>query len=416
MIWIYLSHIINSNKFTGIIRTEYELAKYARKLQKKRFPIMFCQCDPRVGFLAITDIAEIDCALARFNRKADGSLHSIDPPYQNKIQKRVYRTQTSIRKRIRKLKRLLGICSHPFHSGDTVISVGQDIGSGDMLDLLCIKRKIDLNIHVMNHDIIPITHPKYVNLDTNKFTHYMDNTIEAVDEFWCNSEFTKSELQNYILSKKLSAPPMHVVTLGCDINKQQATRASLPDISMLVQEPYLLYVSTIESRKNHRILYQAYLKLIEQGAQNLPKIVFVGAQGWLVDDLINAINSDSKVKDKIVILNKVTDDELLALYQHCWFTVYPSLIEGYGLPVAESLSLGKYCLSSNTGSLPEVGGDFIEYCDPNNTQEWADRLLFLINHPDYLQAKEHHIQANYHPASWENMAKMIIEHALQEAK
>ena len=411
MIWTYLSHIANSNKFTGIIRTEYELAKYARELQDQ-FPIAFCRFDPKIGFIA--EKAEtVDQALSRFQKKADGTAHSIPLPYQNKFQKRIYKTQTSIRKRIRKLKRQLGLCSHPFNNGDTVITVGQELGSGDKLDLLCIKQKIHLKVQVLNHDIIPITYPHYVNINVEKFTHYMDNTIKAVDEFWCNSEFTKVELQKYIAGKGLPQPPMNVVTLGCDIYKQQTGHAISSAVNALLQDQYLLYVSTIEIRKNHQVLYHAYLKLLEMGIPNLPKIVFVGAQGWLVDDFLKTLSQDERVRDRIVILNKVSDDELVALYKNCMFTLYPSFTEGYGLPLAESLSLGKYCLSANTGSLPEVGGDFVEYCKPDDPQEWADRIAYLISHPDDLRAKEQYIQAHYQPASWESMAKKILNHALQ---
>ena len=160
MIWLYLSHIINSNKFTGIIRTEYELAKYARELQKQQFPIRFCQFSPQFGFISV-EPESVDQALLRFQQKTDG----ITVTHLSKLQKRILRTKNSIRKRTRKLKRLLGICHYPFSNGDTVITVGQDLGSGDMLDLACIKQKIKLKLHMMSYDIIPITHPQYVNIN-----------------------------------------------------------------------------------------------------------------------------------------------------------------------------------------------------------------------------------------------------------
>lgn len=415
MIWIYLSHILSSNKFTGIVRTEYELARYARKLQKKQYPIHFCRFDQKNGFSAVAQDS-VELALLRFQQKPDDSNRlNTQPPAQTKLQKRLARANNSLQKRLHMLKRACGLLSHPFSDGDTLISVGQDMGCGDVLDLRSIKQKVKISVQVMNHDIIPITHPQFVNLNSRKFTRYMDNTIQVTDEFWCNSEFTRSELQKYISAKGLSPVPMNVVNLGCDIAELSALPAISPQIKAVLEKPYLLYVSTIEIRKNHQLLYDAYLKLLEMNTPNPPNIVFVGVKGWLVDGLIHKLDHDERVRDRIIILNKINDDELMALYKNCLFTVYPSLMEGYGLPLAESLSLGKYCISANTGSLPEVGRNFVEYCNPNNPQEWAERIAFLSSHPGYLHEKEHFIQTNYHPTSWEDMATKMLNHSLSKS-
>ena len=258
MIWIYLTHILSSNRFSGITRTEYELASYARKLQKQGKQIQFCRFDPRVGFVAIPDYAEIDQALSRLSQKGN-EKQKRNTVVDNRIKKRMIKLQTSVLKRLKRIQRWLGVCANPFQNGDTLVTVGQDIGCGDMLDLLYIKRKIGIKVHVMNHDIIPITHPQHVNIDVKKFTNYIDSTIRVTNFFWCNSEFTKIVLQNYMRLQSSTIPPMDVVTLGCDIGSKLKTDLSSPMISDLLREPYILYVSTIESRKNHKVLYQAYM-------------------------------------------------------------------------------------------------------------------------------------------------------------
>jgi glycosyltransferase involved in cell wall biosynthesis len=94
------------------------------------------------------------------------------------------------------------------------------------------------------------------------------------------------------------------------------------------------------------------------------------------------------------------------------FTVYPSLYEGWGLPVAESLTLGQFCIASSTSSLPEVGGDLIEYIDPWDVYKWAERIHWYATHPDELHQKKEAIRANYQPYQWQETGKIITDKAL----
>jgi glycosyltransferase involved in cell wall biosynthesis len=104
----------------------------------------------------------------------------------------------------------------------------------------------------------------------------------------------------------------------------------------------------------------------------------------------------------------VNDDELIALYKNAQFTVYPSLYEGWGLPVAESLAHGKYCLSSNSSSLPEVGGNLIEYLDPYDVSGWARRLQELSQNDDFIQEMEKKIRCSYSPINWDDTGKEVF--------
>ena len=122
---------------------------------------------------------------------------------------------------------------------------------------------------------------------------------------------------------------------------------------------------------------------------------------------------DSRIHPYIRILNRVTDSDLSRLYKNAYFTVYPSLYEGWGLPVAESLANGKFCLASNVASIPEVGGDLIEYLDPWDVPAWAARIHWYIDHPDDLSQKEQRIKKEYIPVTWQSCAASILETALK---
>jgi glycosyltransferase involved in cell wall biosynthesis len=170
-------------------------------------------------------------------------------------------------------------------------------------------------------------------------------------------------------------------------------------------------VSTIERRKNHETLYRAYTRLVEAGEANLPLLVFVGMPGWGVNDLMADLRLDPRTKDLIKLLHHVNDADLARLYQHALMTVFPSLYEGWGLPVAESLAAGKCCLASGVASIPEVGGDLVDYVDPWNVPAWSERLLWYFNNPSLVADKEARIKESYQPMSWPKCAEDVFSHA-----
>ena len=92
-------------------------------------------------------------------------------------------------------------------------------------------------------------------------------------------------------------------------------------------------------------------------------------------------------------------------------TVFPSLYEGWGLPVAESLATGKCCLASGVASIPEVGGDLVDYVDPWNVPAWSERLLWYFNNPSLVADKEARIKESYQPMSWPKCAEDVFSHA-----
>jgi glycosyltransferase involved in cell wall biosynthesis len=110
-----------------------------------------------------------------------------------------------------------------------------------------------------------------------------------------------------------------------------------------------------------------------------------------------------------------SDAALAALYRGCLFTVFPSLYEGWGLPVTESLSFGKTVAASNRASIPEAGGAFCSYYDPEDVHEAYAVIRGLIEQPELVAAMEAKIAKQYRPATWEDTAAAIL-HALTPAR
>lgn len=401
MLWINIANIFIENRLSGISRVEYEFCSHARKLQKQGVKIRFCTFDARMGFVQVSN-TRVDEALHRLKFIEHGRRGKLTLPE---------RLNRSFHKRLSKIKLKFGYINHPFKTLDVIIGVGLSCNSTEMRSLLLIKQSITIQVKLFCYDIIPINLPYFCDAGlVHLFSHYMAEAIRVADFFYCDSEHARMELLEYYKKNNITPPPTKSVVLGCDIH----TRFTETDNSVdkLIKEPYLLFISTIEIRKNHELIYNMYLKLLEQGVQNLPKIYFIGKRGWKVEKLLHLLDNDDRTKDKIILLNGITDSQLVTLYKNCWFTLFPSFMEGYGLPVAESLAMGKYCLASNAGSLPEAGGEFIDYLSPYDIKAWCDKFLFLINNPDYIAQKEQYIKTHYQPVSWESFSNDIFNREL----
>lgn len=299
----------------------------------------------------------------------------------------------------------------PFISGDVYISLGLDWDDKNYEFLFSEKKRINFKIVLFCYDIIPVKYPHLFFSDAaSRFAHHFVNLAWCADEVLCISECSRKDLSELLKELGGPLPLMSVIKLGCDIPLFTAEKPT-PEILEITANRFILLVSTIERRKNHEILYRAYTRLVDSGMENLPLLVFVGMPGWGVNDLLSDLQLDMRVKPYIRILNHVSDSNLKYLYQHAMFTVFPSLYEGWGIPVAESLANGKFCLVSNTASMPEVGEDFVEYLDPWDLPAWVERLKWYFDHPEKVALKEERIRNEYHPISWSETASSVLKHA-----
>jgi glycosyltransferase involved in cell wall biosynthesis len=181
--------------------------------------------------------------------------------------------------------------------------------------------------------------------------------------------------------------------------------------SLLDGKRYAIFVSTIEPRKNHRTIYNAWARCIEQGLidPETCRLVFVGRVGWAIDDLLLEMETNPLTENTIVRLTDLADADLAGLYRDAEFGLFPSFYEGYGLPVAELLNHGKACLSSRSGSLEEVGGQAVDYIDPLDVLGWAEALARMFNDPEARAALEARVAEHYRPITWDDAAVLFLE-------
>lgn len=299
---------------------------------------------------------------------------------------------------------------HPFARGDTYLSMGLDWDQKDLSCLYDVKKSAAIRVVLFCYDIIPVKYPHLCVGDVAAFfARYFADVAWCADKILCISECSRRDLTELLVQLGTPVPAMEVVHLGCSLKDEKPAGSDLAD---RVGDDFILFVSTIERRKNHITLYHAYARLCEEGVADLPKLVFVGMRGWGVEDLFADLQFDPRVAGRIVCLHDVTDAQLNDLYGRSRFTVFPSLYEGWGLAVGESLARGKFCLASNAASIPEAGQDFVEYLDPLDVPGWTERMRFFIRNGDELDLRAQRIREEYRPLGWPRAAEVIIQQAL----
>jgi glycosyltransferase involved in cell wall biosynthesis len=295
-----------------------------------------------------------------------------------------------------------------FAPGDILISVGLDWDYSYYKEFYKLRQLSKIKIVTCCYDLIPVLYPQYCVSDVaSHFTSYFLDVADGSDLVLCISRQSETDLNDMLVRTGGARPPTWVFPLGDNVPQADGDGLSA-NIQDLCKEPFILYVSTIERRKNHEILYRAYHLLCATGhKEKLPKLVFVGMQGWGVGDLMKDIELDPLVDNSILRLNHVTDTELKALYEASMFCVFPSLYEGWGLPVGEALSMGKVVLASDRGSLPEVGGELVKYIDPWSAQAWAQAILEMVEDTQGRRNWEKKVQKNYHIRTWQSAATSV---------
>ncbi len=211
-------------------------------------------------------------------------------------------------------------------------------------------------------------------------------------------------------------PQTEYIEFGSDVGSGKLNFSLEEDKTALkkfgITGNFVMTVGTIEPRKNHEMLYKAFLTLRKRGFKNLPQLVIVGKPGWKTEDFRAILEDDDRVTDLIKVI-RPNDEELAALYRNCQFTLLPSFYEGWSLTLPESLGYGKFCLSADNAPLRETGRDLVEYINPLDTIAWADRIAFYVDHPDALSAKESRIRQEWKSKTWKECSKELLEKSLQ---
>jgi len=274
------------------------------------------------------------------------------------------------------------------------------------------KRDWQVRFVVLIHDLIPLTQASYVHHALRvAFCDWIREVLTPADLVLTVSRHSREELIAAAQTYGWTLPPLEIIRLGATFKQWRPRVATEPAVTEeCASTPFVLCVSSIEPRKNQLLLVEVWRRLIARhGDDRVPDLVCIGRFFGPSESLRKQLLPRDGMGGKFRLLSDLSDGELSDTYRHCLFTVYPSFCEGWGLPVAESLAQGKFCIASDRTSLPEVGGDFIDYFDPGDIEDALAKIERPLLDPAYLAVREAHIREAYRPPSWSDCTRSLIE-------
>ncbi|WP_137179336.1 glycosyltransferase family 1 protein [Roseomonas sp. AR75] len=294
--------------------------------------------------------------------------------------------------------------------GDVLAALGSPWSSQGYPALVArLKSQTNLRFALLVYDLIPVMRPEFCDRGlVMLFSSFILGCLPLADELMTISRASAADLERWSarIGVRLATTP-RPIPIGTGFSTSAET---VPLPQGLVAGEYALFVSTVEARKNHLLAFRAWRRLLEElPPERVPQLVFAGRVGWMVADLMQQIRNSENLAGKLTVVENPDDTTLAQLYRGARFTLFPSLYEGWGLPVSESLAFGKVCLASGTTSVPEAGGRFCLYHDPDSVTEAVALYRRAIEEPGLIARLEAEIADGYRPTPWSSTAAAILD-------
>lgn len=274
--------------------------------------------------------------------------------------------------------------------------------------LYAMLKRSGYKVVTLIYDVIPLLYPQFIHKDTVfRFYNYFAACLKYADVLLTNTRNTEKDIQT--LAGECGLPPKHVeiVPLGMDFAAQPKADEGgdvRPDaVSVASQGRYMLMVGTIEPRKNHCFLLDAF----EQYLLDVPvNLVFAGRIGWNMQAFEERLRAHPLLGKRLFFIEKANDETIDYLYKHAFLFVCASIYEGFGLPVLEALGHGLPALVSDTPVFREVGGDACEYFPLDEPTVFADKVRNCLEDERAYEALQLRAAA-YRTPVWDDAAQAL---------
>lgn len=303
---------------------------------------------------------------------------------------------------------------------DVFVSIGLQWHHG-AIHAYHLKQRSGVRVVEACYDTIPIDYPEYAGSARQPFAEHFTCIAHSADLVFAISDTSRADLGAfYARVGMLRVPPVRTVHLATPEVHANASPGDLADDERDVLDrlhgDYVLYVSTFETRKNHRLLLQVWKDLHRERGDACPLLVVVGMFGWGVQDLWAEMQaSEVWASGRIVLLHHVSDALLAHLYRGCAFTVFPSFYEGWGLAATESLAYGKVAITSDAPALREATQGLCPAIHPLDFPRWRKAIAHFLDDVAARQDAEARIRATYVPRHWSEFSAELLA-AAREAR
>ncbi|MBN1422979.1 glycosyltransferase family 4 protein [Candidatus Fermentibacteria bacterium] len=265
-----------------------------------------------------------------------------------------------------------------------------------------------IRLCVTIHDMSFLTHPHFHTEENRKFCMVQSlRAARLADAILCDSQSTADDVRRYLhvpLDRLFVIPG----AAGPEFRRLEDSQAiALTLLRLGITENFLLFVGSVEPRKNLSALIEAFARL-KLGSQRPEWLVIAGGTGWKNEQIYERVR-ELKLEHAVRFLGYLPVEDLVVLYNACRAFVYPSLYEGFGLPVLEAMSCGAPVVSSGVSSLPEVAGDAALLIDPHDGDALVEAMEAVLDDAGLratLRAKGVEQASRF---SWEQTARLTVE-------
>jgi glycosyltransferase involved in cell wall biosynthesis len=282
----------------------------------------------------------------------------------------------------------------------------------DREELYSQLRRRGVHVAALVYDLLPVEHPEWFEQSlVEVFDRALTAQARHAELVLAISAASAGSFERFARERGIDPGSPTVVGLGADaLDAHAAGSPSTPLPAGVPARRYVLVVGTVEPRKNHRVLLDAFEELWSRG-EDL-HLVVVGRPGWENDAVVRRLEEHPRAGDTLHWFRAAGDDLLWSLYEHALVVAVPSATEGFGLPVVEAFGHGVPVVASDRGALPEVGGELAEYVDPDDVSGWAAALARHLGEPAHNDARRVALEG-YEPPTWGRSAAAVAGHLVE---
>lgn len=267
----------------------------------------------------------------------------------------------------------------------------------------------EVKIYSVIYDLIPIKYPQLSEKNTQiVFEKYLKKSVLYIDKYICISNTVAKELEIYLNSLSLQKiPKVSSFKLGADfkISFQDVKNKLDESILQVFNSPskVFLQIGTIEPRKNHSFVLKAFDKVWKENCDI--KLCIIGRIGWNVEELVNKILSHSEYGKKLFFFNTVDDYNLDFCLKNSNVLLFPSIVEGFGLPIIEGLNYNLTVFASDTEIHKEVGGDSVYYFGLETESTLVNLINKYLSNSNSFKLSSQRLEQ----ISWSESAKLLLQ-------
>lgn len=230
-------------------------------------------------------------------------------------------------------------------------------------------RRHELRPVFLVHDLIPITHPQYCREgEAERHAQRMEAALRSAHGLIFNSAQTRRDLATFATERCIDMSPSIVAWLGTHAEPSVVTAARQA-------RPYFVMIGTIEARKNHLLVFQAWQEIVARLGDKSPRLVIIGQRGWEAKEATAILDDPGPLLGHIDEIARCDDSQMHELLAGAQAMLMPSFVEGFGLPVVEALRQGTPVIASDLAVFREIAGDIPTYLNPNDCTAWADTVI-----------------------------------------